>query len=423
MKTFACFILFIVVSLSAFAQSLTIDPIVYVNGRAAVGAGTFITNIPIFAAHCDTIHGFQMKIKRTALNPQSFYLSGNFYGPEHYWDYDTYLNDTSLDVGAVGNKIKFGYDFQLGSIELFVSPDSKESEFLEFSLFDGKTQWATSSGVFKVIKLPFKRYGDNNNDGLGNITDVMTSYDLMGTVSDNDTTNLTNDVDGNGQNGSYDMRLQLQAVVHPEYRMNWPIFRCYTNVIGKGKVVPTVSVKATWRKMSNGRWGLYSPDSVLNGDLVSNNTSLKVTNSSWIKPMANKVYFVNRDYSPTKPILEADAPIQFTGTVNNGQPVIIETATGVEEKIINPTSFILEQNYPNPFNPSTTISYQLPNDGLVSLKVYDVLGKEVATLVNEQKSAGKYEVKFDASKLTSGTYIYKISAGSSVQIKKMILMK
>ncbi|MEW5844320.1 MAG: T9SS type A sorting domain-containing protein, partial [Bacteroidota bacterium] len=84
-------------------------------------------------------------------------------------------------------------------------------------------------------------------------------------------------------------------------------------------------------------------------------------------------------------------------------------------------------NYPNPFNPTTTINYQLPENGFVTIKVYDVLGKEVATLVNENKSAGYYNVNFDASSagggLTSGVYIYTINANGFAQSKKMLLMK
>ncbi len=80
-------------------------------------------------------------------------------------------------------------------------------------------------------------------------------------------------------------------------------------------------------------------------------------------------------------------------------------------------------NYPNPFNPTTTINYQLPENGFVTIKVYDLLGKEVATLVNENKSAGYYKVDFNASKLTSGVYIYTITANNFVQSKKMLLMK
>jgi hypothetical protein len=87
------------------------------------------------------------------------------------------------------------------------------------------------------------------------------------------------------------------------------------------------------------------------------------------------------------------------------------------------TEYALEQNYPNPFNPSTTIRYQIPNDGLVTLKVYDILGSEVATLVNEQKSTGRYEVNFNAASLASGVYIYKLASGSYIQSKKMLLIK
>jgi hypothetical protein len=83
----------------------------------------------------------------------------------------------------------------------------------------------------------------------------------------------------------------------------------------------------------------------------------------------------------------------------------------------------LVQNYPNPFNPSTAIRYQIPQDGIVTLKIYDILGSEVATLVNEQKAAGKYEVNFNASALASGVYLYKIQSGSFVSSKKMILIR
>jgi hypothetical protein len=94
------------------------------------------------------------------------------------------------------------------------------------------------------------------------------------------------------------------------------------------------------------------------------------------------------------------------------------------------TKYELEQNYPNPFNPSTTIRYQLPKDGLVTLKIYDILGSEIATLVNEEKIAGKYEINFNASSLASGVYIYriaihsdKIQAADFTSSKKMLMIK
>ncbi len=86
-------------------------------------------------------------------------------------------------------------------------------------------------------------------------------------------------------------------------------------------------------------------------------------------------------------------------------------------------SYDLAQNYPNPFNPSTIIKYQIPEDGIVSLKIFDILGKELKTLINEQKTIGKYEVTFDASNLASGVYIYRIQVNDYVSSKKMMLLK
>jgi hypothetical protein len=85
--------------------------------------------------------------------------------------------------------------------------------------------------------------------------------------------------------------------------------------------------------------------------------------------------------------------------------------------------YSLSQNYPNPFNPVTTINYALPKSGNVVLKVYDILGKEVATLVNNHQETGRYSVQFDGSKIASGMYIYKLTSGSFSEIKKMMLVK
>ena len=81
------------------------------------------------------------------------------------------------------------------------------------------------------------------------------------------------------------------------------------------------------------------------------------------------------------------------------------------------------QNYPNPFNPTTTIEYALPASGYVTLEIYDVLGREVKTLVNDNESAGYHFVVFDASELPSGVYFYRISAGKYTSVKKLVLVK
>lgn len=83
----------------------------------------------------------------------------------------------------------------------------------------------------------------------------------------------------------------------------------------------------------------------------------------------------------------------------------------------------MEQNYPNPFNPTTTINYQIPTSGNVTIKVYDILGNEVANLVDGYMESGRYEVDFDASSLASGVYIYRLYVNDYVNVKKMVLLK
>ncbi|MDP2209159.1 MAG: T9SS type A sorting domain-containing protein [Bacteroidota bacterium] len=133
----------------------------------------------------------------------------------------------------------------------------------------------------------------------------------------------------------------------------------------------------------------------------------------------------------------------FVGTVRRENTQVISgfladtlfrsTVVGVKQVDELPTVFLLRQNYPNPFNPSTVISWQLPVNSWVTLKVYNILGQEVATLVDEIKAAGKYDVQFDGSKLGSGVYFYRLitserspkgQAGQGfISIKKLILIK
>ena len=110
----------------------------------------------------------------------------------------------------------------------------------------------------------------------------------------------------------------------------------------------------------------------------------------------------------------------LNSAINKANNII--TGVAIDEPMM-PFVFSLFQNYPNPFNPSTIISYQLPVRGKVLLKVFDSLGREVAELVNEEKAAGRYEVKFDGSNLSSGVYFYRITAGNFVSTKKLLLMK
>jgi hypothetical protein len=107
--------------------------------------------------------------------------------------------------------------------------------------------------------------------------------------------------------------------------------------------------------------------------------------------------------------------VDFNGT--------FEYSNVINVDLFSPNEFVLDQNYPNPFNPSTIISFSVPQSSFVTLKVYDVLGNEVSTLVNETKEAGKYSVSFDAAGLSNGVYFYSINSDNFTSTKKMILMK
>jgi plastocyanin len=103
--------------------------------------------------------------------------------------------------------------------------------------------------------------------------------------------------------------------------------------------------------------------------------------------------------------------------------IVVQNPVGVDDDEISANKFELKQNYPNPFNPSTRISYSLPSSSFVYLKVFDILGNEVASLVNEEKLAGNYQIEFNASELSGGIYFYQLKTNSFVETKKMILMK
>ena len=146
----------------------------------------------------------------------------------------------------------------------------------------------------------------------------------------------------------------------------------------------------------------------------------------WCKPINSGqfAYIAGRPYKYN----HTDLSINMEKILVDGMNEVV----GVDDNTNKNTSlkFELSQNYPNPFNPSTTIKYSIPivetmhaTSQLVTLKVYDILGREVATLVNTQQIAGNYEVTFDATNLVSGIYFYKLQSGSFFESKKMLLLK
>jgi len=178
-------------------------------------------------------------------------------------------------------------------------------------------------------------------------------------------------------------------------------------------------------------FGSNGPDEIGNGnnDLLGNSrpqeleflNSLNISGygepTTWSGPWSNTNLENIRD--KTFPyVIRATAGLLYWFAVET------DLITDIEEFQSEPlNSFILNQNFPNPFNPRTVISYQLPVSGDVTLKVFDVLGNEVATLVDEYKPVGKYEVEWNASNHSSGVYFYQIRAEKFVETKKMILMQ
>ncbi|MBK6914627.1 MAG: T9SS type A sorting domain-containing protein [Ignavibacteriales bacterium] len=170
---------------------------------------------------------------------------------------------------------------------------------------------------------------------------------------------------------------------------------------------------------------------------IERNTPLNPLSRGEVEGMWEKIGFVNGNGNSNSPksysfvdnnVSAGSYSYRLKQIDNDGK---FEYSKTVEVSFIKPDAFALEQNYPNPFNPTTKIKYTIPSvtlslskgDVYVTLKVYDVLGNEIATLVNEQQQPGTYEVEFNADKLSSGVYYYQIISGSFIDTKKMVLLR
>ena len=155
-------------------------------------------------------------------------------------------------------------------------------------------------------------------------------------------------------------------------------------------------------------------------------------NGIWSNPV-NLGPTINGNFEDDTPSITHDGKYFFFTTQKPGDngytpywvdaQIIYNLLTNLEDTKDFPFDFKLNQNYPNPFNPTTVINYNLPKSGFVSLKIYDILGKEINTLVNQEQSFGTHEVNFDAGLLTSGVYFYQLVLGKLIETKKMILLQ
>ena len=183
----------------------------------------------------------------------------------------------------------------------------------------------------------------------------------------------------------------------------------------------------------------FSPSYGLDDGVAAGNTNLRVAYSidtlkNWIGISQTVLDTTSLSAPPTRfnpdvlasPItLNSGAGVFYVAfaRVSGSTENTLENNTGVNDQTVKPESFELSQNYPNPFNPSTRINFTITQRSLVTLKIYNVLGKEVSTLINSEKEAGTYNVNFNAGQLSTGIYFYKLTAGNNSLVKKMILMK
>jgi photosystem II stability/assembly factor-like uncharacterized protein len=181
---------------------------------------------------------------------------------------------------------------------------------------------------------------------------------------------------------------------------------------------------STWYECNTGLQNTYTTSIAINNDNVVYASFINEgvyyydsINNRWNSVDDNPYYkFVSV-------LLFDDEGYLYAGTQSHSVIKSRETTVTIDEDLNLQLDYLLSQNYPNPFNPTTTIKFEIAERGFVTIRVYDVLGSEVATLVNEEKPSGKYEVEFVGTGLTSGIYFYQIKAGNFVQTKKMILLK
>ena len=211
---------------------------------------------------------------------------------------------------------------------------------------------------------------------------------------------------------------------------------CFTDentgtVVGEnGTILHTINSGLLWTAQSGGTtedlYSVHFTDSNHGKVVGSNGTILYTTNGGTI--------WEKQSVCTDEDLFAVFFLDDNTGNVVGNNGTILRTTNGgftpvsEEIKLELPEQYLLSQNFPNPFNPSTKIKFTIPDVGtalikFVQIKVYDILGSEIATLVNEEKPAGNYEVEFDGSNLSSGVYFYRMQAGNFIETKKFVLMK
>ncbi len=185
-----------------------------------------------------------------------------------------------------------------------------------------------------------------------------------------------------------------------------------------------------WNTFTAGTYpGVYSFFSNAMSTDWFTSTGIGSSTPQLFKSTNSGVNWIANPYFPAVPLYAVTFPSELTGYIGGSFGAIYKTINGgvvtgfTQTSTSIPEKFSLSQNYPNPFNPNTVIKWEVPVSGYVSLKVFNAIGNEVKTLVNENQNAGSYSVSLDGSKLPSGIYFYKITAGNFSETKRMVLIK
>jgi photosystem II stability/assembly factor-like uncharacterized protein len=265
-----------------------------------------------------------------------------------------------------------------------------------------------------VLPASFEQFGSAWGLGIVDPNTLWVSEVGGGIFYTNDTGATWTVMDQVGSNGLYDISI-----------VGSDMWLCGSGgTILKGFSDPVIPVELT----------SFSAAVSGNDVMLSWNTATETNNSGFqverkLNDTWERIGFVEGKGTTTNP-----ASYNFTDSPNSSGSVYyrlkqidfdgsFEYSNVVEVNIAQPNVFALDQNYPNPFNPTTTIKYSIAEQTQVSLKIYDILGNEITTLVNEVKQAGIYNIEYDASSLSSGVYFYELAAGQFISAKKMVILK
>src|SRR5574338_572365 len=271
-------------------------------------------------------------------------------------------------------------------------------------------------GAILIILLSFNLNGQISNGNFESWIDEITPTDWQTNNFPGVWTTVSRST--TAHSGSFAARMDIAdyngAPMFPVLSTTFPINQQYSTLTGYYQFHPTIS-EAVLMVLS-----YYFKDgaTVASGQLDIESASASYTdinletNLNNIQPDSVTLQFQIISNSVTDPGIGSFALID---------QLSFSQTTSVEQTDQNPVEFSLQQNYPNPFNPITTIQYSVPSASVVQLKIYDILGNEVAELVNEEQANGTYRAEFEATNLSSGTYFYQIRTGSFVETKKMLL--